>query len=114
MKFIKCILIYTILLFTIFCNRNKSPFSIEIKKKDPNYPTTLFQKSYEELRKLQIEFKELNNDKICSKLNQFGLTGESDMYRTNPNIKISEHQAIIIAVSAIIKNNKFTNVSDSL
>ncbi|MFC1553317.1 hypothetical protein ACFL7D_01675 [candidate division KSB1 bacterium] len=78
------------------------------------YPKAISALSSEELEKLQTEFDILNNNKIRSRLNKFGLTGRDFALRDNPGIVISEDKAIEIAINTLIKNSKFTNVQNSL
>ncbi len=107
----------SILLFTIIinsCERDWSPISI--KEIDPNYPTTLYPLITEEWQQLQDEFDVLNDYKILTKLNQYGFTGGEYDYskrHPNPHIKLTENEALQIAISTIVKNKEFTNVTDS-
>jgi hypothetical protein len=66
---------------------------------DPNYPTTLYPLSIEELQSLQAEFDAINNSAICSKLNEYGFPFNSDSSKIHPNpgIKINATEAIRIA-----------------
>jgi hypothetical protein len=99
------------------CKELKIPFIINFDEVDSKlYPTILYQKTLEELNFLQKEFIELNNNKLNSQLNRFGLTGETSNYTPHryPGTILTEKQAVDFAVSALIKKNKFTNVFDSL
>jgi len=114
MKFFLLIFKISLLSIIIYnCEMFKSPVSTDDEEIDNNYPTILYPLSSEILQQLQEEFDKLNNNKICSRLNKYGLTGRYHCFRNNPKIKISdENIAINYAVSTLVKNNKFTNVMD--
>ena len=117
MKTTKHTFLFVILLlsFLISCKEINLPLlnSDEINAK--YYPTVLIQKTSDELYLLNNEYHSLNNNRIDTDLNRFGLTGTPGIQRhQNPRKKISKRQALNFAVTALIKNSKFTNVSDSL
>jgi len=56
----------------------------------------------------------LNNNKICTNLDEYGLTRNGRYCRTFDNTKISQDSALDIAVNTVLINSKFTNVKDSL
>jgi hypothetical protein len=117
MKTIKYTFLFVILLllFLISCKEINLPLLNFDEINAKNYPTVLNQKSSDELYLLNIEFHSLNNNIIDTDLNRFGLTGKQGIQRhQNPRKKISNKQALNFAVTALIKNSKFTNVSDSL
>lgn len=80
-----------------------------------NYPTTMYLLTMENLQQFQEEFDALNSNKICSRLNGFGLTGRDHCIRNNPKIKISDENILLLyAINTLVKNKKFTNVTDSV
>jgi hypothetical protein len=110
------LLILLLLAILISCKEIYLPFLNLDEIDKNNYPTILIQKTPEEFDLLNKEFHQLNNNKINTNLNRFGLTGETGNLAShqNPRIKVSEKQALIFAVTALINNSKFTNVTDSL
>jgi hypothetical protein len=80
-----------------------------------NYPYTLYAKSGEEIDQLQSQFDQLNGGKICTRLNVFGLTGESEIcIPETPDNDISNQTAMIrIAKTSLLRNMLFTNVADT-
>jgi hypothetical protein len=117
MKITKCTFLFIILLllFLVSCKEINLPLLNLDEINAKYYPTVLIQKTSDELYLLNMEFHKLNNNKIDTDLNRFGLTGEKGILRhQNPRIKLSEKQALNFAVTALIKNSKFTNVYDSL
>jgi len=79
------------------------------------YPTTLFALSAEELRLLEAEFDSLNDNKISVTLDKYGLIGThtSLVIETSNNKITDENQAIRAAEATLVRNSKFTNVSDA-
>lgn len=98
------------------CFRDKSPLHDNDEYTDPDYPTILYSLPSNELQLLQQEFDTLNNYNIQTKLNNYGFTGERDYSKihTNPGIKLNVTTALQIAAQCALKNNKFTNVRDSI
>lgn len=106
-----------ILIFILINNCERDWSLLSLKEIDPNYPTTLYPLNPEEWQQLQLEFDILNDYKILSKLNEYGFTdGGPDYSKSHPNpqIKLTENEALQIAISTLVKNKKFTNVTDSL
>ncbi len=87
--------------------------TVLIRRENMNYPTVLFPLPQSELLKLKAEFDSLNDTKIQSELNEYGLIktcglldrGQSTI--TDTNIVVSK------AKSAVWKFRKFTNVIDT-
>jgi len=115
LRYYSLIFIISLLSILIFnCGKLLSPFFDYEEEINNNYPSTVYSLSAEELQQLQKEFDLLNNNKICIRLNKYGLTGGDHFYRNNPKIKIAdENIAINYAINTLIKNKKFTNVTDS-
>jgi hypothetical protein len=112
-KFYSILFRFIIICF-LFYNCEKI-VSINDNEVDNNYPTILYFLTSDSLQQTQLDFDELNDSKICSRLNEFGLTGHDHCYRNNPQIKIShENDALEIAINTLVKNNKYTNVTNSL
>ncbi|HPC35390.1 MAG TPA: hypothetical protein P5268_00845 [Candidatus Marinimicrobia bacterium] len=105
-----------LLVFILFININCDITSSNSDKVDEDYPTTIFPLSDDEWQVLQNEFDALNNSTVQTKLNKYGLTGKMDISKIHPNpgIKIDESKALDIAAKFVVKNSKFTNVTDSL
>lgn len=95
------------------CDRNKSVFSPSGGGPDPNYPTTWLPLPPGQLQQLQQEFDALNGNRIVSILDRYGFVGSEHGYRPYAMVKIGPDEALRIAVQAILKNAKFTNVKDS-
>lgn len=84
---------------------------------DRDYPRTLVPLQPAELEQLQESFNRLNDGKILTRLNPYGLTGEVDhgsARRANPGIPVTEPEAAQLAVRAVLRNAQFTNAADSL
>ena len=112
--YISNFIIIAIVFLVCNCDINKTPFSPD-HKGNMDYPTILYPLTQDSLQQLQEEFDVLNENKICSRLNDYGLTGYDYCLRTNPKVKIfNENAALKIAVNTLVKNSKFTNVTDSL
>jgi len=95
------------------CGKLISPF-FDYEKEIIYYPTTVHSVSDEELYQLQKEFDVLNNNRISTRLNKYGLTGGGGYYIQNPKIKIADENIVInYAINTLVKNKKFTNVTDS-
>lgn len=110
------LLISTFTLFLVFFMQYCDGTSINNNEIDENYPAKLFPLTEDEWQKLQNEFDLLNDSTICTKLNEYGFTGDRDNSKIHPDqgIKIDESTALRIAADCVLKNKKFTNVSDSL
>lgn len=82
---------------------------------DSEYPTTLIPNPAVELQKLRNEFNELNNYEICSSLNEYGFTeSKICLDREILRVEISDEEKMInMAKASLIKNKKFTNVTDT-
>ena len=80
-----------------------------------NYPYTIYAKTPDEVAQLQDEFNKLNNGRICTELDAFGLTGHTDpCIPDNPVMVISDQTEIIqIAKATLLKNAASTNVTDT-
>jgi len=77
---------------------------------EDSYPTIIYSLSDDELAELQSEFDLLNNNKIDTRLDQFGYTGFTADYRASEK-NISDSSTVIqMANSALVKNVKFTNI----
>lgn len=117
LRYYSLIFIISLLSILIFnCGKLLSPF-FDYEEEINYYPTVVHSLSAEELQQLQKEFDRLNNNRICSILNKFGLIGHACSYfyfRKNPKIKITdENIAINYAINTLVKNKKFTNATDS-
>lgn len=115
-KYRTLIFMISILSILIYnCEMIKSPSSNNDDEINNNYPTILYPLTPEKLQQFQEEFDVLNSNKICSRLNEYGLTGYDHCFRNNPKIKISdENISLKYAINTLVKNKKFTNVTDSL
>jgi len=109
-------LIFVISLLSILtsnCGKLLSPF-FDYEEELNNYPSIIYSLSDEELQQLQVEFESLNDNIICTRLNKFGLTGDDYYYKHIPEMKISdENMAINYAINGLLRNKKFTNITDS-
>ena len=76
-----------------------------------SYPTIIYSRSDDEVEKLQSEFDLLNNNKIGTRLDQFGYTDFTMVYLASESSISDTNTVIQMAISALIKNSKFTNVS---
>jgi hypothetical protein len=80
-----------------------------------NYPYKIYAKTADEIAVLQSEFDSLNENKICTILNQFGFTDDANCQEENVEENIVDQQKILSLVkSTLVKNSKFTNVLDTL
>jgi hypothetical protein len=111
----RLIILFLVFLIFTWCNKNKNPiYNSEKVNIYPGYPTTLYPLSESELNALQAEFDSLNNNRICTYLDEYGLTRNGRYCRTFNNTKISQDSALDIAVNTVLRNSKFTNVKDRL
>ena len=89
----------------------------------PDYPITIPQLGLLELDQLNTEYHFQNEDKLCSTLNEYGLTGFSRILfpndinpcsgRVPDPVELSSPELHLQkALDAIVFNQKFTNVSD--
>ena len=75
------------------------------------YPTAIYSLSDSKLEQLQSEFDKLNNNKIGTRLDQFGYTGYTMVYIASEAFISDSNTVKQMAITALIKNSKFTNVS---
>ncbi len=79
-----------------------------------NYPYTIHAKTTDEIAILQSEFDLLNENKICTVLDQFGFTDDAHCQEENVSDNIVDQKKILSLVkSTLVKNSKFTNVLDT-
>jgi hypothetical protein len=81
-----------------------------------NYPTTIYPLSSDKLSKYQSEYQTLNNNKVCTSLNEYGFC-EYDltpcMDRSILRTEITDETKMInMAKEFISKNSKFTGISN--
>lgn len=87
------------------------------------YPSVYQQLDIEKVQSLNEEFWALNNNKICSTLNEFGFTGHSEVLFKNAVDPCSEMALVHVAMNepdtldafvqhVLLKNTKFTGVVD--
>ena len=75
------------------------------------YATVLNAISNDQLVKLQEEFDILNNKKIGTRLDRFGLTGFTMVNHNSTGKSINDTNLVVqMAKSSLVKNAKFTNV----
>jgi len=85
------------------------------------YPSTFKQLDTEILRSLNDEFRSLNNDHICSTLNEYGYTGYSEILFEDGVNPCSRRESVLIAMNepdtldsyvqeVLLRNSKFTGV----
>ena len=81
-----------------------------------NYPFKIQAKTTDEIEALQSEFDVLNENNICTDLDQFGFTDDiRPCHKNNIKKNITDHSLILTMVKAtLIKNSKFTNVLDTM
>lgn len=105
------ILLNTILLASIFIGCKDYITSYE-KLDELNYPTVLHSLSESQVQQLQKEFDNLNNNKICSQINNYGFLEAEICSGPSFNDGISEDDAKLIAASCLVENSKFTNTNN--
>ena len=87
------------------------------------YPSTYKQLDIEQVTALNEEYRTLNNNHICSTLNEFGFTGYSEILFEDGLSPCAGRSEILIAMnepdtldayvqSVLLKNGKFTGVQD--
>ena len=112
------IIIYILLLCAAFgCE------SVELSE-IPEYPITIEPLGLLALDELNEEYHTVNDYSICSTLNEYGLTGYSEVLFQNgedpcvskhpPKIEVAKSDSLVIlAREAVIKNSKYTNVEQA-
>ena len=106
------LIVFFLICFLISCSDTTSS-SEDNQDEKHQYATILTPIPSDSLNILQAEFDSLNNNRIVTILNQYGLTGSEDRYHPWELNIISENQALHLAKEALLLNSKFTNVSDS-
>ena len=103
--------IRVMLLTIIFVSCNDSVTSLD-KLDELNYPTILHPLSDSQIQQLQSEFDTLNDDKICSKINNYCFVEAQICPGPSFNFGISDDSAKLIAANCLVKNSKFTKTYD--
>lgn len=83
---------------------------------DPNYPTVIHSLSSSQISALQKEFNSLNNHQIYCDIDNFGFIDAGGYPPTHPDTVFTDDDAPAmnrIAKSTLLKNFKFTGVSDT-
>jgi hypothetical protein len=87
------------------------------------YPSTYHHLELDQVLSLNEEFRNLNDDQICSTLNEFGFTGFSELLFENGVNPCADREIVLIAMnepdtldlyvqSVLLQNGKFTGVKD--
>lgn len=106
----KIILTKIIALMCVLCVCNCIVDNGEINR---TYPTIIYSLTDEQLSKLQSEFDLLNNNKIVTRLDQFGLTGYTVVSHSIEENAVMDSSIIFQIVSTCLrKNSKYTNVTN--
>jgi len=108
------LILLSLLLLYIACFGCKADLITSDVETDLNYPTTLHPLSEEKIQQLQNEFDALNKNKPCSKINKYGYIGNDRCHRAYQLVPISQDRAFVLAVSTILKNARYVNITDSV
>lgn len=80
---------------------------------DPKYPTSYPVLSLTILDSLNVLLTDINPPQYCGVLDSFGFTGEEICHRYNTGNPIQKSTALRIARDALLRNQQFTNVTDT-
>jgi len=80
---------------------------------DPNYPASFRILSQEMVDSLESMFGTLNSSQFCGQLNRFGFTDTENCYQTIRGDPVQKSEAIEVAMNALLRNQQFTNVTDT-
>lgn len=99
---------------------------LTVKEDYEGYPTRYFPLERAELESLNEEYKGTNNGQLCSTLNEYGLTGFSEvLFKNGENpceranrdvvrVEVDKTDTLLTAAKKIIlKNSKYTGVGDT-
>ncbi|MEX0722515.1 MAG: hypothetical protein WD357_07695 [Gracilimonas sp.] len=101
---------------------------LTVEEEASEYPTVFPRYNLEELRAMNAEFHESNNDRVCSTLNEFGFTGFSEILfekgenpcdRDNPSrevirIEMTNPDTLEEAAKKVLlQNSAYTGVEDT-
>jgi len=82
------------------------------EESDEIYPTVIYALADSELTILQNGFDDLNDNKIETRLDQFGLTSSMYVSHTVSDNSLTDTNTVLqMAKAALIKNSKYTNIT---